>query len=263
MFPLPGGPLRGRAGGFRPGSVPVSPCPLRRRSVFTAPTFQRRWPDNLAIIECRSVPRPCGSGPRRLSSSAEASNEPWSPGDRQSLMSSSSRPDRGPGGHSCGSEPQALVRLFTPSQDPVRAVTPVRGSGRACALPGPIRVLTPVWGSGRAFAFPVQSGCYTRLEFRSNFRPSGVLTNLSICKPAVRLRFRPGRSGCPGDRHECTRRSHSGQMRSLPSFRAIAVLFADPLDRFSRCQRRSNPKTGFAQFTLLLLGTGDWGLGTT
>ena len=85
-------------------------------------------------------------------------------------------------------------------------------------------------GSGPAFAFPVQSGCYTRLEFRSNFRPSGVLTNLSICKPAVRLRFRPGRSGCPGDKHECTRRSRSGQMRSLPSFRAIEVIFADPVE---------------------------------
>ena len=112
MFPLPGGPLRGRAGGFRPRSVPVSPFPLRRRSVFGASTFQRRWPDNLTIIECRSAPRPCGSGPRRPSSPAVAANKVWSPGDRPSLVSSSGRPDRGPGGHSCGSEPQVPVPAF-------------------------------------------------------------------------------------------------------------------------------------------------------
>ena len=211
---------------FRPRSVPVSPCPLRRRSVCGASTFQRRWPDNLAIIECRSVPRPCGSGPHRPSSSAVAANKVWSPGDRPSLVSSSGRPDRGPGGHSCGREPQAPVWLFTPFQES-RSGFDTRSGFRSGLRPS---------GS--------QAGFDTRLGFRSSFRlsgPAGLLrppggpVGLSSFRGSHkpldlrarrRLSLPAGPPSFPGNGEECKTSRRSGQMRFILSFRAIEVLFA-------------------------------------
>jgi hypothetical protein len=57
MFPLPGGPLRGRAGGFRPRSVPVSPFPLRapkRFWRFNVPASLARRPYGHRVSVCAS-----------------------------------------------------------------------------------------------------------------------------------------------------------------------------------------------------------------
>ena len=100
IFPLPGEPFRVSCRRFPPEIGAREPVSLAAPKRFCASTFQRRWPDDLTITECRSESRPCRSDPRRPSSSAVAANEVWSPGGRLSLVSPSSRPDRGPGGHS-------------------------------------------------------------------------------------------------------------------------------------------------------------------
>lgn len=96
-------PLRVPFRRFPPEIRALKPSSLAAPKRVSASTSQRRWLADLAVTECRIDPRPCGSGSLRPSSSTVAVDEAWSPGDLQSLVGSSGRPDRGPGGHLCES----------------------------------------------------------------------------------------------------------------------------------------------------------------
>ncbi len=190
MFPLPGGSLAGAVPAVSArGRCPKARVPCGAEAFLALQRSSVAGPTTLRSSSAGPKPRPCGSGPRRLSSSAEAVNESWSPGDYLSLVSPSSRPDRGPGGHSPRSRIVGPGPVLTPFQDSGPAFRPSQRSGWAFALPVQSGCYT-LLGSGRAFALPGFSQTFRSASLPSTFASGRVVPVARATKTNVRANLR-------------------------------------------------------------------------